>query len=162
MSTADEIEKLNALREQGAISESEYAELKASAIAGTKPMGTKVQGVLDEVSTDAKFWGMLIHLTQFCGYAIPIAGWIVPIILWLVKKDASPDIDRHGRIVANWILTELILAYVFYLLIFVLIGFPLLICLAIAGITFPIIGGIKANDGKVWQYPGSITFFRLD
>jgi len=71
-------------------------------------------------------------------------------------------IDKHGKIVVNWILTELILGIVFGLLCFILIGIPLLIILGVLGIVFPIIGGIKANNGEVWPYSLSVNFFRLD
>jgi uncharacterized Tic20 family protein len=40
----------------------------------------------------------------------------------------------------------------------VLIGIPLLWALLVVGIIFPIIGGIKANDGVLWKYPLSISF----
>jgi uncharacterized Tic20 family protein len=46
------------------------------------------------------------------------------------------------------------------LLIFVLIGIPLIALLCLVGVIFPIIGGIKASDGEVWKYPMSIAFFR--
>jgi uncharacterized Tic20 family protein len=39
------------------------------------------------------------------------------------------------------------------------IGVPLLIILGVLGIIFPIIAGIKANNGEVWKYPGAIGFF---
>jgi uncharacterized Tic20 family protein len=34
------------------------------------------------------------------------------------------------------------------------------VALVIIGIVFPIIGGIKANNGEVWKYPLSIPFFK--
>ncbi|MEZ6095926.1 MAG: DUF4870 domain-containing protein [Pirellulaceae bacterium] len=39
-----------------------------------------------------------------------------------------------------------------------IIGFPLLLALAIAAVVLPIIGAIKANDGIAWKYPGTISF----
>ncbi|MEI7903146.1 MAG: DUF4870 domain-containing protein, partial [bacterium] len=95
----------------------------------------------------------------FCGYIVPIAGLIVPIVLWQVKKNDSDVIDRHGCIVVNWIITELILGLVFGILCFVLIGIPLLIVLGVVGIVFPIVGAIKATNGEAWSYPCSIRFF---
>lgn len=44
------------------------------------------------------------------------------------------------------------------LLLLVIVGIPLLILLGVIGIIFPIIGGIKANNGEVWKYPLSISF----
>lgn len=64
--------------------------------------------------------------------------------------------------VLNWILSSLIYAVVFSILIFVLIGIPLLWALALLFLIFPIIGAIKANDGIVWPYPLSIRFFGND
>ena len=54
------------------------------------------------------------------------------------------------------------LGIVFGLLCFVLIGIPLLVALAVAAIVFPVVGGVKANNGEVWPYPCSIAFFKVD
>ncbi len=105
-----------------------------------------------------KTYCMLIHFSVFAGYAVPIAGLIVPIVLWQLKKNEMPSVDAHGKMVLNFILSSLLYAVVFSALIFVLIGIPLLIALTIACIVLPIIGGIKANDGVVWQYPLIINF----
>ena len=48
------------------------------------------------------------------------------------------------------------------LLTLILIGIPLAIALVLAAIVFPILGGVKANDGELWPYPFSIQFFRVD
>jgi uncharacterized protein len=102
---------------------------------------------------DANTWAMLIHLSIFTGYVVPIAGLIVPILIWQLKKNEYPEIDVHGREVVNFMISAFIYSIVFFLLSFVLIGIPLLIALSIAGIVYPIIGGIKANDGIYWHYP---------
>ena len=104
---------------------------------------------------------MLLHLSQLLGHtAIPVLGWLVPILIWQFKKNEMPGIDAHGKSVANWMLTELIAGVIFGFLCFFLIGFPLLFALYILGIIFPIIGGIKANNGEVWDYPLTIKFFK--
>ena len=161
MSLADELEKLNNLKQSGAISEQEFEEAKASLLARSQPAGEKMKRTLDGISTDENMWGMLIHLSQFCGYLLPFAGLVVPIILWTVKKDASAVLDRHGRIVINWIITELILGVVFGFLSMILIGVPLLIILGAVSIIFPIVGAVKANGGEVWAYPCSFQFLSV-
>ena len=105
---------------------------------------------------------MLIHLSQFCAYIIPLAGLVVPIILWQIRKDESGLIDQHGRIVANWIISEIIYLLIFGLLCIFIVGIPFVIAIAFAGIIFPIIGGIKASNGEVWRYPFAISFFRAN
>ncbi|UCG60263.1 MAG: DUF4870 domain-containing protein [Phycisphaerales bacterium] len=162
MGIADEIEKLNNLRQTGAISEDEYQKAKESLLQKGPSAGERFGKAVDNISSDVNMWSMFLHLSQFCGYIVPLAGLIVPIVLWQMKKDESEIIDLHGRIVVNWIITEFILAIAFALLSMILIGIPLLLALAALGIVFPIIGAVKANSGQVWPYPLSIRFFRLD
>lgn len=156
MSLADEIQKLNELKQAGALSEQEYQTAKESLLAQNRPAERQIQPAGLDVNT----WGLFLHLSQFMTYVLPLAGLIVPLILWQVKKDESAIIDRHGRIIMNWILTEFVLLLLIVPLCFILIGFALLFILGVAGIVFPIIGAIKAGNGEVWPYPCSIRFFK--
>ena len=45
------------------------------------------------------------------------------------------------------------------ILVFVAIGIPMLVILAILHIAFPIIAAVKAHEGKMWSYPLTIRFF---
>ena len=105
-------------------------------------------------------WALFLHLSLLAGHLIPLAGWIAPILIWQLKKEEMPALDAHGKVAANWILSSLIYATVCVILIFAVIGIPLLIVLALLGVIFPIIGGIKAANGEVWQYPLSIRFLK--
>jgi len=157
MSIADEIEKLNALRQSGALTEEEYQAAKATALRrGEGAPGTPAKPLDDHT------WAMLLHISQFSGFIIPFAGFIVPIILWQIKKEQSAVIDRHGRIIANWLITALIAGSVFWILCFILIGMPLLLILAFLCVVFPIIGAIKASHGEAWPYPLSYKFLPID
>ena len=93
---------------------------------------------------------------------VPIGGLIVPLILWLMKKDESTLIDLHGRIVLNWIITEFILIIGFGILIIFIIGIPLLLALLVVSFVFPILGAVKAQNGETWPYPFSFEFLKLD
>ncbi len=103
-----------------------------------------------------KQYAMVIHLSQFAGYIIPAVGWVLPLLLWLVRRDSSPYIDTHGKIVMNWILSCIIYTLLGSMLIFLLIGIPLLIALGLCSIIFTIIGAVRASDGIVWAYPLSL------
>ena len=104
-------------------------------------------------------WAMFIHFSILAGWIVPIGGLIVPILLWQIKKDELPGIVPHAHIVLNWIVTSLVYALICFILTFVLIGVLGFIALGIATIIFAIVGGIKANEGKVWEYPG--TFIKI-
>ncbi len=106
----------------------------------------------------SRMWSMLVHFSVFAGYAIPVAGLLAPILIWQLKKDEFPEVDVHGKIVVNAIISFLIYGAIAGLLVFVVIGVPLLIALGVISIVFPIIGGIKANNGEVWPYPLTIQF----
>lgn len=108
---------------------------------------------------DVRTWGMLLHFSLLAGHALPLAGLAAPIIIWQVKKDELPEIDEHGKIVTNWILTSLIYWMISGILVLVVIGIPMLIVMGIVSTVFPIIGGIKANNGEYWGYPGTFRFF---
>ena len=183
MSLADEIQKLRDLHRSGALNDAEFESAKARLLSGSAPppvppplpathsfaqsppshyappMAPLVSPAAGS-SAATNQWAMFIHLSQLAGFVVPLAGMVVPIVLWQIKKNELPGIDAHGCHAANWIITELILAVIFGILCIVFIGIPLIIILGLVGIVFPIIAGIKASSGELWRYPMSFTFFR--
>ncbi|MCA1624504.1 MAG: DUF4870 domain-containing protein [Acidobacteria bacterium] len=111
-------------------------------------------------TVEQKQTGLFLHLSQLLNFVIPFGGVVAPIVIWQVKKDEMPALDAHGKMVANWLISCLIYFAVSFVLAFVLIGFLGFIALAIMGVVFPIIGGIKANNGELWEYPLTIKFLK--
>lgn len=109
-------------------------------------------------NSEEQRWNMCIHISQLAGYLLPVVGLILPIILWQVKKDDYPSSTAHAYVVINWILSAMIYLLVSGLLTIILIGFLGLFVVGILAIVFPIIGGVKASEGEVWEYPLSIRF----
>lgn len=121
----------------------------------------------DHDDLDFKPWGielnqfcMLMHLSQMAGYVVPVAGMVLPIVMWATNKEESEVVDRHGKNILNWMISSLIYMVISTFLIFVLIGVPLLFAIGICSIIFSIIGGLKANEGVFYKYPLSIKFFK--
>lgn len=108
---------------------------------------------------ETRQWATFLHLSSLAGVLVPGAGFVLPIVLWQLKKNELPGIDAHGKVVTNWIASSLIYGAICGMLVFVLVGLPLLGILAVLGLIFPIIGAIKANNGELWTYPLSIRFF---
>jgi uncharacterized Tic20 family protein len=157
MSMSDELEKLQRLHQSGALSAAEFDKAKSEIL--NQGLNSSTGSVVDG-GADARQWAMLLHLSQFAGLIIPFGGFIVPILIWQIQKKTYPSIDQHGKIVANWLISGLIYGLISALLCIVLIGFAMLIALLVMGIVFPIVGGLKANDGEAWPYPTSIKFFK--
>jgi hypothetical protein len=107
---------------------------------------------------ELRLWATLLHLSVLAGFVVPLAGLIVPVVIYMLKKDELPGLSPHFRVILNWILSLVIYGVISFILIFVLIGIVLLWALAVLALVFPIIGAIKANDGEVWTYPLSIPF----
>jgi uncharacterized Tic20 family protein len=101
---------------------------------------------------------VLMHLSALLGYFIPLANLLIPLVIWLVKKDESADIDAVGREVINFNLSMLIYALVGFILTFVLIGVLVLLGLWIFGMVVTIIAALRANDGWRYRYPVTIRF----
>jgi uncharacterized Tic20 family protein len=101
---------------------------------------------------------VLMHLSALLGYFIPLANLLIPLVIWLVKKDESADIDAVGREVINFNLSMLIYAVVGIILTFVLIGVLVLLGLWIFGMVVTIIAALRANDGWRYRYPVTIRF----
>ncbi|REJ94022.1 MAG: DUF4870 domain-containing protein [Planctomycetota bacterium] len=113
-----------------------------------------------EHDKQSRTWAMAIHLSQFANFIVPTAGIIAPIVLWQMKKDEFPELEEHGKNVTNWLISSLIYAVVSGVLTIVFVGFLLLLVLIVLGVVYPIIGGIKANNGETWKYPGAIAFLK--
>ncbi len=109
---------------------------------------------------ETRTWAMILHLSLLAGFVIPMAGLIAPIIIWQIKKEEMPEIDAHGKMATNFIISMIIYSMVCVVLSFFLIGIPLLFALAAIGVIYPIIGGVKANNGELWNYPGVIQLIK--
>lgn len=105
------------------------------------------------VSSDDRTYSLLLHLSPFVA---PLLG---PLIMWLIKRNESEFIDHHGKEAMNFALTMLIAVIVSFVLVFVLIGFFLLLALSVIGILFPILAAVAANRGERYRYPVAIRFF---
>ena len=69
-------------------------------------------------------------------------------------------IDRHGKSVANWLISGMLYGLICGILTLVVIGVAGLMVLGFAGVAFAILGGLKANEGELWKYPLTIEFLK--
>lgn len=111
-------------------------------------------------TSEQKQMGMFLHLSNLLNaFAFPV-GAVISIVLWQTQKDKTPALDAHGKMTTNWAISSLIYGVVSFILAFVLIGFFTGLAVWVMMIVFPIIGGIKANNGELWEYPLTIKFLK--
>ncbi len=167
MSIAEELEKLQQLHQSGAIDDGEYSIAKSKVLNGSSWASTGKTTLYEEIDLGpaaldepTRRWAFLLHLSVLAGFAFPIAGLIIPIVIWQMKKYELPGIDVHGINAINWIISLMIYTVVCAILVFAIIGIPMLIALGLVAVVFPIVAAIKANNGEVWKYPLSISFLK--
>jgi uncharacterized Tic20 family protein len=145
MGKYEDLSKLDELKRAGIITDAEYEQEKAKILSS---------GNL----SDDKTYLVLMHLSQFAGFILPMAGFAAPIIMWVANKE-NPKVDKTGRNILNFMLSMFIYFVVSVILCFLLIGIPMLIILGILEVVFIIIAAVKAGNDEYWQYPMSIKFF---
>lgn len=98
----------------------------------------------------------LTHLSGLAGYLIPLGGVIVPIVIWIVKQDSKviSSIAKQALLL-NVVVFLLIAATLILWITIILI--PLVVIfwcvLGLVAIVLPIVGALKALEGRYYMYP---------
>ena len=112
-------------------------------------------------SSNNRLWCVLCHAAALSGIFLHVIGHLFgPLIVWLMKRTDSPEIDAHGKESVNFQISMLLYNIVAGILCLVLIGFVLLVVLWIANTIFVIIASIQAGEGKLYRYPIAIRFIK--
>jgi hypothetical protein len=111
------------------------------------------------LSKDERMWGMLCHLSALSVYlGIPFGNLVGPLVVWLMKKDEYAFVEESGKESLNFQIAMTIYVVLTIPLLFILIGFVLLVPLLIAHLVLVIVASIKSNEGVPYRYP---FIFRL-
>jgi len=138
---------------------SEHPGDDADPTAGAPPVNDRGRHYDPDAPDDERTYAVFMHLSLLAHLAISFLALIVPVIMWIVKKDGSPFLDDHGREAINFQLTLLI-----YMILMIPIG--LLSCgvgfvvVPLAVYVLALIGMIQAsmaaNRGEFYRYPMTI------
>ncbi len=111
--------------------------------------------------TNVRTWNILCHASALLGVFFHFPGHLLgPFIVWLAKRDDSPEIDAHGKEALNFQISMLIYNAVAVVFCLVLIGFFFLAILWVLNAVFVIVASIQASDGKFYRYPMTIRFIQ--
>ncbi|CAG0985927.1 hypothetical protein MTYP_02014 [Methylophilaceae bacterium] len=106
--------------------------------------------VVAPANSDEKNIAVVTHITGIFFSIFP------GLIVWLLKKDESPYISDQAREALNFQITILIAWFVSGILVFILIGLPMLGLVWLANIVFSIIAAVAASKGENYRYPFSL------
>ncbi|HSE08672.1 MAG TPA: DUF4870 domain-containing protein [Nocardioidaceae bacterium] len=96
---------------------------------------------------DEKLWAIGAHLGPL------VLGFIAPLIVWLVFRERSVFLDRHGKEALNFQIAYLVYFIVAGISIFLLIGFVLLPIVGVAWLVFMILAAVQASQYRDYRYP---------
>ena len=112
-------------------------------------------------SSDIRTWCVLCHAAALLGLFFHFLCHLLgPLIVWLVKRGDSPEIDANGKESLNFQISMLIYDAIAAILCIVLIGIPILIGLWILNTVLVIIASIQASEGKFYRYPITIRLIK--
>jgi uncharacterized Tic20 family protein len=115
-------------------------------------------------SPEARRWITILHVSALSGFLIVGLGQIlVPLVLWLIKKNDVPGLDAAGKEVLNfqiswtlwWFLSWGLFAVGWCLILPILAPAAVLIAWVVLGAN----GAIKASNGVSYRFPLTIRFF---
>ena len=108
----------------------------------------------------ARNLAMFCHLGTFAGIIVPLANFLAPLVIWLLKKDEYPLVDDQGKESVNFQLSLLLYSIGGFLLSFIFIGILFLIVLALFALIQVIKASISANKGEKYRYPFCVRFIK--
>lgn len=96
------------------------------------------------------------HLSGLSGYLVPLGGVLVPIIIWIAKKDSRvvSSIAKQAILLNIAVFLAIAVTAILWITI-ILIPVVVLfwVALGFAAIALPIVGAIRAWDGTYYRYP---------
>lgn len=101
---------------------------------------------------------VMTHLSALLVFYVPFTNLVVPLVIWLLKRHESPDIDAVGREVLNFNLSMTLYFAAAAVLSLVLVGLLLAAALWVFGIVVTIIAAVRAHEGWRYRYPLTIRF----
>ena len=110
-------------------------------------------------SSEVRTWCVLCHASALLGLFFHFFGHLLgPLIVWLIKREMSPEIDANGKESLNFQISMLLYDVIAGILCIVLIGIPILIALWVLNTVLVIIASVKTSNGEFYRYPLTIRF----
>lgn len=105
-------------------------------------------------------WAVVSHIGALIGVVVPFGNILLPLLIWLGKKNESAFIAANAKESLNFQISVTIYTIIAAILAFLLIGIPLLLALLVLEIVCVIKASIAASNSKEYKYPLTIRFVK--
>jgi uncharacterized Tic20 family protein len=115
-----------------------------------------MNGTVISIAPEDRGTAILTHLSGLAGYVVPLGGVVVPIIIWIVKKDVPliAAIARQAVVLNVAVFVAICLSAILWITLILIPAVILFWCvLGIAAVALPIMGAFKADKGIYYKYP---------
>ena len=112
------------------------------------------------MTSNERPWVLGAHIGTLLGYSVVFGSFLVPLFIWLTKKDESEVIAEHAKASLNFQISMTIYTIMAGFAIFLLIGIPFLVIIPIVNLICVVLATIEVGKGKLFNYPLSITFVK--
>ena len=116
-----------------------------------------------EYNRDDKNMAVMVHLLPLLGFLFPGMSILVPLLIWLFKRDKSSYIEHHAREALNFQITIALVVAIWIALKLMLVGLlllPLVPIIIIIVLILMIRAALKASDGEYYLYPFSLRLVK--
>ncbi|MCG2459378.1 serine hydrolase [Flavobacteriaceae bacterium F89] len=114
--------------------------------------------------TIKKKWLLLLHATPLLGIFIPLCNVLIPLFIWIHKREDNPIYDKHGIKVINFQITALLLAALSFVSLLTIDkwGFLFFIATVPVCIGIVIFNIVYVLKKEKCYYPLSIPFLKFE
>jgi uncharacterized Tic20 family protein len=109
---------------------------------------------------DERTWGMVAHLSALAGFILPFGNILGPLVVYLVKREASAFVAVEAKEALNFNITLAIGGIVCLVLFLLSIGILFAALLALFWLVMIIIAALKAAEGVAYRYPFALRLVK--
>ena len=85
-------------------------------------------------------------------HVLALFTWVLgPLVVLFVSEDEF--VTENARNALNWQLSLTLYSLVSLVLVFLLVGIPVLLVLGVLDTVFIVVAAVKAAEGEAWSYP---------
>ena len=110
----------------------------------------------EQPTPDERNWAVISHLGALAAALFALGQILVPLGIWLWKKEDSRFIEANARESLNFQISMTIYFVIAGILAYILIGFFVIAVLVVVEIVCVVLACVSASRGEVFRYPFSL------